>query len=109
MRTNSSKKVHKMKQDPFRTLLRIAGILAAGVVIGIGLVYLCSMAITSDYNATRERILAQNAEDEVQFNTRMNELREQNSVVSQPLAGGETVRGDLPVWEKEIFILLMRK
>jgi len=102
MRTNSNKKVHKMKRDPFRTLLRIAGILAVVVVVGIGLMYLCSMAITNDYNTTRSRIETENAEGEVEFNARMNELRKQNAVVTNPETGEEIVRGDLPFWEAEL-------
>ena len=85
MRTNSNKKVHKIKRDPFKTLMRIAGILAAVVVVGIGVFYLCSMAVNSDYKQTRNRIEAENAEAEVEFNARMNELRNANSL---PKPGG---------------------
>ena len=52
MRINSNKKVHKMKRDPFKTLLKTAGILAAIVVVGIGAFYLCSLAVKSDYNTS---------------------------------------------------------
>ena len=40
MRVNSNKKIHKMKRDPYKTLLRAAGILAIVVVVGIGVFYL---------------------------------------------------------------------
>ena len=101
MRTNSNKKVHKIKRDPYKTLLRLAGILAAVIVVGIGIFYLCSMAVTNDYTTTRDRIEAENAEAEVEFIARMNELRSQNSVVSKP---SDTVQdnADLPFWEKEL-------
>ena len=53
MRVNSNKKIHKMKRDPYKTLLRAAGILAIVVVVGIGVFYLCSLAVTNDYVSTR--------------------------------------------------------
>ena len=34
MRINANKKIHKMKRDPYKTLLRAAGILAAVVAVG---------------------------------------------------------------------------
>ena len=101
MRTNSNKKVHKIKRDPFKSLLRVAAILAAVVVVGIGVFYLCGMAVNSDYRQTRSRIEAENAEAEVEFNARMNELRNQNRVVDTP---NDAVidSAELPFWEKEI-------
>ena len=101
MRTNSNKKVHKIKRDPFKSLLRVAVILAAVVVVGIGVFYLCGMAVNSDYRQTRSRIEAENAEAEVEFNARMNELRNQNRVVDTP---NDAVidSAELPFWEKEI-------
>ena len=101
MRTNSNKKVHKAHRDPYSSLLRFAGILAAVVVVGIGVFYLCSMAVTSDYTETRNRIEAENAEAEVEFNARMNELRNQHSSVIAPSESTQD-RGDLPSWEKEL-------
>ena len=101
MRTNSNKKVHKIKRDPYKTLMRLAGILAALIVVGIGVFYLCSMAVTNDYTATRDRIEAENAEAEVEFNARMNELRSQNSIVSKPVDSVQD-NSDLPYWEKEL-------
>ena len=101
MRTNSSKKIHKIKRDPYKTLMKLAAVLAAIVVVGIGVFYLCSLAVTNDYTTTRSRIQAENAEAEVEFNARMNELRSKNSIVDVP---GETVENaaDLPYWEKEL-------
>ena len=101
MRTNSNKKVHKIKRDPFKTLMRIAGILAAVVVVGIGVFYLCSMAVNSDYKQTRNRIEAENAEAEVEFNARMNELRNQNNRADTP-EDPVVDSAELPFWEKEL-------
>lgn len=56
MRINSNKKIHKMKRDPYKTLLRAAGILAIVVVVGIGIFYLCSLAVTNDYVTKRNAI-----------------------------------------------------
>ena len=72
MRVNSNKKIHKMKRDPYKTLLRTAGILAIVVVVGVGVFYLCSLAVTSDYVSTRNRIENENAEAELEFNDMMN-------------------------------------
>ncbi len=101
MRTQTNKKVHKIKRDPFKTLLRFAGILAVIVAVGIGLFYLCSMAVTSDYNATRDRILAENEQGEVEFTAHMNEMRNQQSMEEQPTAGVVDT-STLPYWEKEL-------
>lgn len=101
MRTNSNKKVHKAHRDPYSTLLRFVGILAAIVVVGIGVFYLCSMAVTSDYTETRNRLEAENAQAEVEFNARMNELRNQHSSANVPSESIQD-RGDLPSWEKEV-------
>ena len=49
MRTNSNKKVHKLKMDPYKLIQRIALILAIVLVAGGGLFYLCSAAVTRDY------------------------------------------------------------
>ena len=72
MRVNSNKKIHKMKRDPYKTLLRTAGILAIVVVVGVGVFYLCSLAVTNDYVSTRNRIENENAEAELEFNAMMN-------------------------------------
>lgn len=101
MRINSNQKIHKMKRDPYKTLLRAAGILAVIVAVGALVVYLCAMAITSDYVATRNRIQQQNAEDEVAFNEQMNELRNAGKVAVDPETGVVTSE-ELPFWEKTL-------
>ena len=101
MRINTNKKVHKMKRDPYKMLLRLAGILAAVVVVGIGVLYLCTLAVNSDYVSTRERIEAENAEAEVEFYTQLNELRSQNAAAKEN-ESGIVDSADLPSWEKEL-------
>ena len=101
MRINSNKKVHKMKRDPFKTLLKLAGILAAVVVVGIGVFYLCSLAVTSDYKAIRDRITAENEQGEVEFTAKMNELRNANQQKENADVGVQS-SADLPYWEKTI-------
>ena len=98
MRINSNKKVHKMKRDPFKTLLKLAGILAAVVVVGIGVFYLCSLAVTSDYKAIRDRITAENEQGEVEFTAKMNELRNANQQKENTDVGVQS-SADLPYWE----------
>ena len=67
MRVNSNKKIHKMKRDPYKTLLRAAGILAIVVVVGIGVFNLCSLAVTNDYVSTRRRIESDTAAAELEM------------------------------------------
>ena len=107
MRVNSNKKIHKMKRDPYKTLLRAAGILAIVVVVGIGVFYLCSLAVTSDYVATRDRIENENAEAELEFNAMMNELRAEQSAALEP-STGVVSSADLPSWEKTLNDTLWR-
>ncbi|MEG2949531.1 MAG: M15 family metallopeptidase [Clostridia bacterium] len=90
-----------MKRDPYKTLLRVSGILAIIVVVGIGVFYLCSLAVTNDYVTRRNQIEKQNAEAEVAFNTKMNELRNNQNAAVNPETGEVTV-ADLPVWEKTL-------
>jgi len=101
MRINSNKKVHKMKRDPYKSLMKFLGIMAAVVVVGIGVFYLCSLAVTRDYTATRDRIEAENAEGEVQHNAWLNELRASSR---KPVSKTDEVvsSGDLPYWEKTL-------
>lgn len=101
MRINSNKKVHKMKHDPYKSLLKFLGILAVVVVVGIGAFYLCSMAVTRDYTTTRARIEAENAEGEVQHMAWLNELRNA-SQSSQETETGIISSADLPYWEKTL-------
>ena len=101
MRINSNKKIHKMKRDPYKTLLRAAGILAIVVVVGIGIFYLCSLAVTNDYVTKRNAIEKQNAEAEVEFNAKMNALRSNQNATLDPETG-EITSADLPFWEATI-------
>ena len=101
MRVNSNKKVHKMKRDPYKTLLKLLGVLAVLLVVGVGVFYLCSLAVTSDYTATRDRILAENEEGEVQHIAWLNELRSANSA-AQSQEQGVVSSADLPYWEKTL-------
>lgn len=101
MRINSNKKVHKMKRDPYKTLLRLVGILAVAIVVGVGLFWLCSKAVESDYMANRSRIMTENADGEVEFNARMNALREENSK-AQAVGNERQPETNLPSWEREL-------
>ena len=107
MRVNSNKKIHKMKRDPYKTLLRTAGILAIVVVVGVGVFYLCSLAVTNDYVSTRNRIENENAEAELEFNAMMNELRAEQSTALTPNTGVVS-SADLPSWEKTLNDTLWR-
>ena len=103
MRTNSNKKVHKLRKDPYKQLQRVALILAIALAAGVGLFYLCSVAVTHDYVTTRDRIEAENAEGQVAFNAQMNELRAQNAAASQEnVIAGTNANEHLPSWEKEL-------
>lgn len=101
MRINTNKKIHQLKRDPYKTLLRTTGILAAVLVVGIGIFYLCSMAVTNDYVEKRNALNSQNAQAEVEFNTRMNELRQSRNVTVNPETG-ELTPADLPYWEQTL-------
>lgn len=103
MRTNSNKKVHKIKKDPYKQLQRLAIILAIVLAVGGGLFYLCSVAVTRDYVNTRNRIEAENTEGEVAFNAKMNELRAQNAAASRGNEASGALRDqNLSSWEKEL-------
>ena len=102
MRTNSNKKVHKVKPDAFSLLVRAACIFAGIVVVGLGLAYLCGLAVDGDYNAILDRIAAENAQGEVEFNARMNELRRQNSAADAAVVEPGAVQGESPSWERTI-------
>ena len=101
MRTNSNKRIHKRQRDPYKTLLRFLGILAAVVVVGAGLYYLCSLAVQSDYISNRDRITAENEQAEVEFIAHMNELRSQNEAGKrQEINVVDT--SNLPSWESTL-------
>lgn len=101
MRINSNKKVHKLKRDPYKTLLRVAGLLALVVVAGIGIFYLCSMAVTNDYVQKRNALDQQNAQAQVEFDTRMNALRNSQATTVDPDTG-EVTPVELPYWESTL-------
>lgn len=101
MRINANKKIHKMKRDPFRTMLRVVLILAIVVVVGVGGLFLCASIVNSDYIATRDRILEENEQGEVEFVARMNALRSENSAVADSSTSIVT-SGDLPYWEASL-------
>ena len=103
MRTNSNKKVHKMKKDPFKQLQKLALILTAVLLVCGGLFYFCSWAITKDYINTRARIEQENTQGEIAFVEQMNELRAQNAAN----AGGQSAAGSGTheagaYWEKQL-------
>lgn len=102
MRTNSNKKVHKIKKDPYKLLQRAALMLAIVVAAGAGLFYLCSVAVTRDYVKTRDRIEAENAEGEVAFQAEMDALRAQNHAYQQNTSQSTGVSENLSSWEKEL-------
>ncbi|MBE5801137.1 MAG: D-alanyl-D-alanine carboxypeptidase family protein [Clostridiales bacterium] len=101
MRVNANKNVHQMKRDPYKTLMRVALILLAVVLLGAVAYYLCSLAITNDYAAKRDEIIRQNEENEIAFNTRMNELRSSQNAFFD-VETGEVVTVELPYWENTI-------
>lgn len=101
MRINSNKKIHKIKRDPYKTLLRATGILAVVVVVGIGIFYLCTMAVTHDYTTKYEAIEKSNAEAEVKFNETMNTLKNNQNAIVDPETGVVS-QADLPFWEKTV-------
>ena len=77
------------------------------VVVGIGVFYLCSLAVTNDYVSTRNRIENENAEAELEFNAMMNELRAEQSAALAP-STGVVSSADLPSWEKTLNDTLWR-
>ena len=91
-----------MKRDPYKVLQRLALILTLAIAVGIGIFYLCSVAVTRDYVNTRDRIETENADAEVAFNARMNELRAQNAAAKEMLPSGTQNDENLPCWEKEL-------
>ncbi|MDD3336257.1 MAG: M15 family metallopeptidase [Eubacteriales bacterium] len=90
-----------MKRDPYKILLRTALILAVVVVVGIGVFYLCSVSVTKDYYAKKQEIEEQNAQAEVEFNSRMNELRTNANAFTDPITGDVSTES-LPYWERTL-------
>ncbi len=101
MRTNSNKKIHKMKRDPYKVLLKMTGILAIVVVAGVGIMLLCDVFVRSDYQNKKMAVEKANIDAEQEFNAKMNALRSSNSKATVS-SGGEVAQGDLPSWEKTV-------
>ena len=92
-----------MKQDPYKLLQRLALILAIAIAAGIGVFYLCSVAVTRDYINTRNRINAENQEGQAAFDQNMQALRAQREAEKQQLLDAMVVPDEnLPGWEKEL-------
>lgn len=103
MRTDSNKKVHKIKKDPYKQLQRLAIVLAIVLVVGGALFYFCAAAITRDYVKTRDRIEMENTEGAIAFETQMNELRAKNAAASrEEMLSGNPSSDSLSSWEKEL-------
>ncbi|MEA5016636.1 MAG: M15 family metallopeptidase [Candidatus Limiplasma sp.] len=100
MRINANKKIHKLKRDPYRLLLRMAAILAITVAAGIGIYYLCSVLVVQDYQTKKVALEKYNVDAEQEFNAKMNALRSQGSGM-RPSSQTEE-QGDLAYWETTI-------
>ncbi|MBE5778883.1 MAG: D-alanyl-D-alanine carboxypeptidase family protein [Clostridiales bacterium] len=101
MRINSNYSVHKLKKDPYRILLRLTGILAALAVVCFVAYNLCNAAIGKDIQAKRTEIDNLNEQAEIQYNTELNERRNNAGGFSDPMNSGEEAE-DLPVWERTL-------
>lgn len=66
--------------DSFRKLIRVTGILAAAVVIGVGVMFLCSSLIQNDYRSQVSEIQQQNTQRQAEFEEQMTALRNANRV-----------------------------
>ena len=98
MRTNSNRKIHKMKRDPYSMLLRVTGILAALVVLSAVAFLLSNAAVESDYKALKASIDQQNTDGEQEFNAKMNALRTSGGTTDDPVAAQQD-QSDLAYWE----------
>ncbi|NLV59513.1 MAG: M15 family metallopeptidase [Clostridiales bacterium] len=100
MRINANKKIHKLRRDPYRQLLRMAGVLGIVLVVGLGMYYLCSVLIVNDYQTKKVAMEKDNIEAEQEFNARMNALRNNNAGPSSSSYDPE--ERNLAYWEKTI-------
>lgn len=108
MRVNANRKVHQMKRDPFKVLTKIVIFLLILMVVGVGVFYFCSKAIENDYITKRNATIQKNEEDEVAFNTRLNEMRA-NASENFFDTGSDTVDAKpLQYWEKSFGETLWR-
>lgn len=101
MRVNANRKVHQMKRDPFKTLIKIVAALFVFMLVGVGVFYMCSKAVENDFVQKRNATIKQNEEDEVAFNARMNEMRAGSSEFFDSGSANETPK-ELQYWEKTI-------
>ena len=99
MRVNANRKVHQMKRDPFKTLVKIVIALLVFVLVGIGVFYMCSKAVESDFIQKRNATIQQNEADEIAFNTQLNEMRASNSNFFDDGTSDEVTQ-ELQYWEK---------
>ncbi len=97
MRINSNKKIHKMKKDPYQTLLRMASVLGIVVVVGFGVFFLCRMLIENEYKSQREVLQRENIAAEQEFNAQMNSMRSSSSSTNMEVTPEE--QGELSFWE----------
>lgn len=100
MRVKSSEKLHKMKRDPYKSLIRFT-LITLGVMALAGLVfYLCALAVNNDYIAKRKEVEQANIEGQQQFDVWLN-----NQIAAQQ-SGGTTQRAVDPqektVWEANL-------
>ncbi len=100
MRVNANRKVHQMKRDPFKVLTKIVVFLLILMVVGVGVFYFCSRAIENDYLTKRNATIQKNEEDEVAFNTRLNEMRANASENFFDTGTDTSATKELQYWEK---------
>ena len=102
MRTNSNKKIHKMKRDPYALLIRLTVIVGIVVVVSAVVFYLCNSLVRSDYFSKRAAVDAENAQAEQEFNARMNALRNSSATTQVDPDTGEITTVERPFWERTI-------
>jgi len=101
MRVNTNRKVHQMKRDPFKTLVKIVAGLLAFVLVGIGVFYLCSKAVENDFVQKRNATIQQNEEGEVAHNAWLNEMRANSDNFFDDSTSDEMPK-ELQYWETTI-------
>jgi len=100
-------KVHKKDRDPYKLLLRIAGVLVILVVVSLAVFLLCNNAVLSDYKTMRQETDQLNSDREEQFNANMNALRQSNNATIDPDTG-EVTEVEMPYWEATLNDVLWR-
>ena len=108
MRTNSNKKIHKRKRDPYQTLLKTTGILAVVAALSVSVLLLCDVFVRNDYESRKVAVEKENSEAEQEFNATMNTLRSSNSKTSAAAVVGNVPRGEVLYWEKALGEVLWR-